>query len=345
MASIIDLRSDTVTQPTEEMRDVMRNAVTGDSYYGDDPTVIKLEAISAAMLGKEAGLFVVSGTMGNIVSIMAGMQRGESLIVEADAHVYRSEAGHLGPVCGVVPRRVKGNCGIMDADDVENAIFGEGVLLPTTSLICIENTHNSAGGTCYTVDDMSRLRAVADRHGLRIHVDGARIFNAAVALGVEARALAADADSLTFCLSKGLACPFGAVIVGDKPFINKCRKVRQMLGGGMRQAGMMASAGVFALNNMVDRLAEDHRNARLLAEGLVALGLDVDVAAVRTNIVFANASGTKMGASALAEAIRAKGLLVNMPGANGRIRFVTHYEISADDIRQALAIVADVLSA
>lgn len=342
---IIDLRSDTVTQPTEEMRDAMRNAVTGDDYFRDDPTVIELENMAAARLGKEAGLFVASGTMGNLVSIMAGMQRGESMIVEADAHVYRSEAGHLGSVCGIVPKRVKGAMGIMSADDVEAAIYGEGVLLPTTSMICVENTHNSGGGTCYTVDDMHRMRAVANRHALRIHVDGARIFNSAIALGVEAKELAADADSLTFCLSKGLACPFGAVVVGEKAFINRCRKMRQMVGGGMRQAGIMAAAGVFALNNMVDRLAEDHKNARQLAEGLHALGLDVDARMVKTNIVFASASGMSIGSSSLAEGIRARGVLVNMPGANGRIRFVTHYEISADDIQRALAIVAEVLAA
>ncbi|OPZ65599.1 MAG: L-allo-threonine aldolase [Firmicutes bacterium ADurb.Bin506] len=345
MTKVIDLRSDTVTQPTEEMRDAMRNAVVGDDYFRDDPTVIELETMAATILGKEAALFVASGTMGNLVSIMAGMQRGESLIVEADAHVYRSEAGHLGSVCGVVPKRVKGASGIMTAEDVEAAIYGEGVLLPTTSMICIENTHNAGGGTCYTVEDMAQMRAVADRHGLRIHVDGARIFNAAIALGVEAKALAADADSLTFCLSKGLACPFGAVVVGEEAFIAKCRKMRQMVGGGMRQAGIMAAAGVYALKNMVDRLVDDHKNARLLAEGLHALGLEVDLEAVQSNIVFANASRTRLGSSGLAEAIRAKGLLVNMPGSNGRIRFVTHWEISTEDIKRALAIVADALSA
>lgn len=341
MREIIDLRSDTVTQPTEEMRDAMRNAVTGDDFYHDDPTVIQLESLAAKKLGKEAGLFVASGTMGNLVSIMACMQRGESMIVESEAHVYRSEAGHLSAVCGVLPKRVKGDWGIMSTDDIESALFPDGILTPKTTMICIENTHNAAGGTCYTTDDMTRMRELADRYGLRIHVDGARIFNAAVAMGVTAQDLAQRADSLTFCLSKGLACPFGAVIVGDRAFIDKCRKIRQMVGGGMRQAGFMAAAGIVALNKMVDRLAEDHANAKLLAQGLHAMGLDVDVDMVQTNIVFVNASSTKMGASALAESIRARGVMVNMPGANGRIRFVTHYGISAEDIQRALVVVKD----
>lgn len=343
MPEIIDLRSDTVTQPTEEMRDAMRNAVTGDDFYHDDPTVIELESLGAARLGKEAGLLVTSGTMGNLVSIMASMQRGESMIVESEAHVYRSEAGHLSAVCGVLPKRVKGHWGIMSSDDIESALFPEGILTPQTTMICIENTHNAAGGTCYTLDDMTALRDLADRHGLRIHVDGARIFNAAVAMGVSAKALTDKADSLTFCLSKGLACPFGAVIVGDAEFIDKCRKIRQMVGGGMRQAGFMAAAGVAALNGMVDRLVEDHENARLLAEGLYGMGFDVDVDMVQTNIVFVNAASVKMGASALAESIRTKGVMVNMPGANGRIRFVTHYGISAEAIQRALVIIKDTI--
>lgn len=344
MPKIIDLRSDTVTQPTEEMLDAMRNATVGDDFYHDDPTVAQLESLSAERLGKEAGLLVTSGTMGNLVSIMASMQRGDSLILESQAHVYRSEAGHLSAICGVLPKLVSGIRGIMNADDIESALFPDGMLTPRTTLVCVENTHNAAGGTCYTVDDMASLRNLADRYELHIHVDGARVFNAAVALGVDAKDLAEGADSLTFCLSKGLACPFGAVIVGDSLFIDKCRRIRQMVGGGMRQAGFMAAAGVTALNSMVDRLAEDHENAKLLARGLRDIGFDVNVNMVQTNIVFVDVASMKMSPSGLAEALRSRGVIVNMPGANGRIRFVTHYGISAEDIEYALVVIRDALS-
>ncbi len=339
MQKTIDLRSDTVTQPTEEMLDAMRNADTGDDFYGDDRVVIELEELAAHKLGKEAGLFVTSGTMGNLVSIMASTQRGDSIIVESEAHVYRSEAGHLSAICGVLPKRVKGYRGMMSIKDIEAAIFPDGMLLPPTTMICIENTHNAAGGTCCGINDMASIRKLADDCGLKVHVDGARIFNAAVALDCDVKDLAEKADSLTFCLSKGLACPFGAVVVANRSFIKKCRKVRQMVGGGMRQAGFMAAAGIMALNKMVDRLAEDHANARLLAAGLLDMGLDVDADTVQTNIVFLNAAKMRMGASAFAESIRANGVLVNMPGANGRIRFVTHYGISDEDIKRTLVII------
>jgi len=232
VARIIDLRSDTVTQPTEEMRDAMRNAVVGDDYFREDPTVAQLEELAAAKLGKEAGLFVVSGTMGNLVSILTHTRRGDLIILEADAHVYRCETAHLAAVAGVMPKRVKGNRGVLDPADVEEAIFAEGVLYPRATLVCVENTHNAAGGTCTTPAKMSGLRKVADSHGMAIHVDGARIFSAAVALGVDPQELAKDADSLTFCLSKNLACPFGSLIVGDREFIERAMRNRGHETGG-----------------------------------------------------------------------------------------------------------------
>lgn len=342
MRRIIDLRSDTVTQPTEEMRDAMRNANVGDDYYLLDPTVIELEETAAAMLGKEAGLFVTSGTMGNLVSLLALTQRGESIIVEAEAHIFRCETGHLASVVGVLPKRVPGHAGILNPDEVEAALFGDGVLYPKTKVMCVENTHNAAGGTCYTIEHMAALRELADKYDLFIHVDGARIFNASVALGVDARELAKAADSLTFCLSKGLACPFGSVIVGSKDFIARCRKFRQMVGGGMRQAGIMAAAGIVALNSMIDRLAEDHANARLLAEGLAGMGFPIDLSRVQTNMVFVDASGCSVGAENLVARMIEAGVIVNPP-SKGRFRMVTHYGITREDIEQALDIIRGLL--
>jgi len=340
LPKVIDLRSDTVTQPTEEMREAMRNARVGDDYYLDDPTVKQLEELAAAMLGKEAALLVTSGTMGNLVSILSQTQRGDGIIVEAEAHVYRCETGHLSAVAGVLPKRVPGCMGALDPGDVEAALFADGVLYPQTRIICVENTHNAAGGTCITPSQMAELRKLADRHGILIHVDGARIFNAAVGLGVDVKELAKDADSLTFCLSKGLACPFGSIIVGSAAFIGKCRKMRQMVGGGMRQAGIMAAAGVAALNQMVSRLAEDHANARFLAEGLVKAGLIVDLARVQTNMVFVDASQCAIGANQLVAKMREARIIVNSPNNKGVFRMVTHYGITPEDIRETVSVVS-----
>ena len=342
MKRIVDLRSDTVTQPTEEMREAMRNAVVGDDYYRDDPTVTQLEALAAAKFGKEAGLFVTSGTMGNLVSILTHTQRGDAIILEADAHVYRSETAHLAVVAGVMPKRVKGNRGILDPADVEEAIFAEGVLYPRTSLLCVENTHNSAGGTCVTPVQMSAFRRVADIHGMAIHVDGARIFSAAVALGVGPKELAKDADSLTFCLSKNLACPFGSLIVANREFIERARRNRQMVGGGMRQAGIMAAAGIVALRTMIDRLSEDHDNARGLAEALSKLGFEIDMEMVQTNIVFFNVPSEMIDAKKFVQDLGKLGVRVNPP-AGRRVRVVTHYGITREDIDYTLQSVKKVI--
>lgn len=343
MARIIDLRSDTVTQPTEEMRDAMRNAVVGDDYFREDPTVAQLEELAAAKLGKEAGLFVVSGTMGNLVSILTHTRRGDLIILEADAHVYRCETAHLAAVAGVMPKRVKGNRGVLDPADVEEAIFAEGVLYPRATLVCVENTHNAAGGTCTTPAKMSGLRKVADSHGMAIHVDGARIFSAAVALGVDPQELAKDADSLTFCLSKNLACPFGSLIVGDREFIERARRNRQMVGGGMRQAGILAAAGIVALRTMIDRLSEDHENARVLAQGLVELGLEIDMETVQTNMVFFQVPSEMMEAKQFRENLGKSGVRVNPP-AGRRVRMVAHYGITREDIEYTIETVKKVIA-
>lgn len=342
MSRIVDLRSDTVTQPTEEMREAMRNAVVGDDYYGEDPTVTALEELAAAKLGMEAGLFVTSGTMGNLVSILTHTRRGDAVILEAEAHVYRCETAHLAAVAGVMPKRVKGNRGILDPRDIEEALFAEGVLYPRTSLLCVENTHNAAGGTCVTPAQMEAVRKVANRHGMAIHVDGARIFSAAVALGVDPKELAKDADSLTFCLSKNLACPFGSLIVANREFIKGARKNRQMVGGGMRQAGIMAAAGAVALQTMIDRLAEDHDNARVLSEGLLHLGLEIDMEAVQTNMVFFQVPPEMMGAQKFVQDLSTSGVRVNPP-VGRRVRMVTHYGITREDIEYTMQAVKEAI--
>lgn len=342
MKRIVDVRSDTITQPTDEMREAMRNAVVGDDYYREDPSVNELEELAAAKLGKEAGLFVTSGTMGNLVSILTHTQRGDAIILEAEAHIYRCETAHLAAVAGVMPKRVKGNRGILDPADVEEAIFAEGVLFPRTTLVCLENTHNAAGGTCVTPDQMSALRKVADSHDMAIHVDGARIFSAAVALGVDPKELAEDADSLTFCLSKDLACPFGSLIVARKEFITQARKNRQMVGGGMRQAGIMAAAGIVALRTMIDRLSEDHDNARALAEGIVKLGFEIDMDTVQTNMVFFEIPSEMIDANTFVQDLDKLGVRVNPP-RGGRFRMVTHYGVTREDIDYTLQSIKEVI--
>ncbi len=342
MSRIVDLRSDTVTQPTDEMREAMRNAVVGDDGYREDRTVTELEDLAADTFGKEAGLFVTSGTMGNLVSILTHTQRGDAIILEAEAHLYRSETAHLAAVAGVMPKRVKGLRGILAPADVEDALFAEGIWYPRTSLLCVENTHNAAGGTCVTPAHMDALRKVADRNGLAIHVDGARIFSAAVALDVAPRELAQDTDSLTFCLTKNLACPFGSLIVGRKEFIERARKNRQMVGGGMRQAGIMAAAGIVALRTMIERISEDHENARVLAGELFELGFEIDMEAVQTNIVFVEVPSELMDAKQFVHHLGNLGVKVNPPRGR-RVRMVTHYGITRGDIEYAIEAVKRVI--
>jgi threonine aldolase len=339
---IVDLRSDTITQPTDEMREAMRKAVVGDDYYREDPSVTELEELAAAKLGKEAGLFVTSGTMGNLVSILGHTQRGDAIILEAEAHIYRCETAHLAAVAGAMPRRVQGKRGVLDPADVEEAIFAEGVLYPRTSLLCVENTHNAAGGTCVTPDQMSSLRKIADAHGMAIHVDGARIFSAAVALGVDPKELAKDTDSLTFCLSKNLACPFGSLIVANREFIERARKNRQMVGGGMRQAGIMAAAGIVALRTMIDRLSEDHDNARALADGMAKLGFEIDMETVQSNMVFFEVPSEMIDAKELVQDLDKLGVRVNPPKGR-RVRMVTHYGVTREDIDYTLQSVRQVI--
>jgi threonine aldolase len=340
---MIDLRSDTVTLPTEAMRRAMAQAEVGDDYYSEDPTVLRLEALAAEMLGKEAGLFVTSGTMGNLVSIMTHTQRGDAIVVEENSHTYLNENGGLAVIAGVLPRPVRGHLGVMAPEQIEAALLSDEVLHSRNRLICVENTHNVAGGTCWAIEQMRAVHSIADQHDLALHVDGARIFNAAIALSVEAARLAAEADSLTFCLSKGLSCPYGSLIVGSRDFIKEARRNRQMVGGGMRQAGVMAAAGIVALETMIDRLVEDHDNARLLAEGLIELGCRIDREAVQTNMVFFQLPPGRLKNDEFVQRLNETGLRVNRP-RDARIRMVTHYGITKVDIQETLRAVRHLLT-
>lgn len=326
----IDLRSDTVSQPSPAMRRAMSEAVVGDDGFGDDPTVKRLEALAARKLGKEAGLFVASGTMGNLVSLLSHTERGDEVILGDQQHIVLAEVAGAAALGRVQLRTVpNGPRGELDPAHVQALVRAENVHFPTTALVCVENTHNRCNGAALSRAQMAPIAQVARAHGLRFHIDGARIFNAAVALRADPAELTADADSVQFCLSKGLACPIGSLIVGSGEFIQRARRYRQMVGGTMRQVGVLAAAGIVALEEMVDRLAEDHTNAKLLARGLDTIpGIRCDPTLVETNILYYHVAG--QSPASFAARLREAGVLV---GGN---RMVTHYGITAGDIADAL---------
>jgi len=330
--TIIDLRSDTVTQPTEEMREAMARAMVGDDVLGEDPTVRELEALAAEMLGKERGLFVPSGTMANLVAVMTHTQKGDEVLVEAEAHTYYYEVGSISAVAGVIPRPIPGRFGYIAPDQVREAVRPPNVHFPIPRLLCLENTHNRAGGMPFGPQEMDAVGLTAHELGLAVHVDGARIFNAAVAVGVPAGQLVRYADSVMFC---GLSAPVGSVLLGKADFIERARRFRKMVGGGMRQAGVIAAAGIVALRTMVDRLATDHANARRLAEGISRTApLSVDLSRVRTNIVLV-AVNARLTAPEFTDRLKQDGVLTLPTGAS-TIRMVTHRHITAHDIDTAL---------
>ncbi len=333
---VIDLRSDTVTQPTPAMRRAMAEAEVGDDVFGEDPTVNRLQEMAAALMGKEAALLVTSGTQGNLVSILAHCDRGDEAIVGDLSHTYLYEQGGMAALGGVHPRVLPNNPdGTLDLDLIESAIRPDNVHFPRSRLIILENTHNRCYGAPLTPEYVRAVAEIAHRHGLKVHVDGARIFNAAIALGVDVKDLVAPVDSVTFCLSKGLSAPVGSVVCGSREFIEEARRARKVLGGGMRQAGVIAAAGIVALTEMVDRLAEDHENARRLAEGLAQIpAYQVDLDRVYTNIVYFDVVNGD-SAAAIVERAKAAGVLV-LPVGPRRIRAVTHYGIEAADIEEAL---------
>ena len=333
----IDLRSDTVTLPTPQMRAAMANAELGDDVYGEDPTVNRLEELAAEKTGKEAALFVASGTMGNLVSLLTHCARGDEVIVGERAHLFINEVAGMAALGGIQPRTLPNQPdGTLALDAIEHAIRGVNDHYPPTRLIALENTHNSCGGAPLSVEYHRAVFDLARRHNLKIHIDGARIFNAAVALGVEARAFAQSADSISFCLSKGLSAPVGSLLCGTREFIARARRNRKMVGGGMRQAGVIAAAGIVALDTMIERLAEDHANAQYLAEQLADIpGIELEQARVKTNLVFFELTNA-ISARELETRLARENVLVGAVSQQ-RVRAVTHYGIARADIDAALA--------
>jgi threonine aldolase len=320
------------------MQQAMAVAEVGDDVFGEDPTVNRLEKMAADRIGKEAALFVASGTMANLVCQLTHCGRGDEMILGDRAHIFFYEQGGSAAVGGIHPRIVPNQPdGTLAPADIETAVRPDNVHFPITRLICLENTHNRCSGLPLGVEYMETVRDIADRYGLKIHIDGARIFNAAAALGVDAAALAAHGDSVSFCLSKGLAAPVGSLVCGSKEFVARARRARKVLGGGMRQAGILAAAGIVSLTEHIDRLVEDHANARTLAEGLAGIeGLTVDTASVKTNIVYINIEKQDLDAQTLVSKLDAEGVRV-LPTAPRQMRAVTHYHITPEDIDTAIA--------
>jgi threonine aldolase len=337
---MIDLRSDTVTLPTPAMRRAMAEAEVGDDVYGEDPTVNRLEALAAERMGKEAALFVPSGTMGNLISVLTHVRRGQEVILGDQSHIFIHEAGGASALGGAVYHPVRtSDDGTLPLDELAQAIRGSDIHYAPPGVICLENTHNRRGGAVLTPDYLARVAQFAREHDLPLHLDGARIFNAAVASGRPVTDWTRHVTSVQFCLSKGLAAPAGSIIAADRPFIGRARRQRKMLGGGMRQVGILAAAGIVALTEMVDRLAEDHANAAQLAKALSAIdGVALDPPRVQSNIViFTVPAGVPVGRFVA----RAKEAGVLVSGVGGqRIRAVTHYGISREDCLEAARIFA-----
>ena len=333
----IDLRSDTVTLPSPAMREAIFNAELGDDVFGEDPTTIRLEAMAAERMGKEAALMVVSGTMANLVCALTHCRRGEEAILGDRAHMFLYECGSMSAVGGIHPHTIVNQPdGTLRLEDIEAAIRGNNVHFPRTRLVCLENTHNRCHGSALTVEYMQAVAALARTRGLSVHLDGARIFNAGVALGVDVKEIARYADSVSFCLSKGLSAPVGSLVCGSGEFIAEARRNRKVLGGGMRQCGIIAAAGITALEEMTERLAEDHANARRLAEGIADIqGLSIETEKVQTNIVYFDLASETLTAEAFTKRLVDRGVKVIQLGP-ARFRAVTHYGISAEDIDSAL---------
>ena len=341
---VIDLRSDTLSMPTEEMIRSIMSAKLGDDSRDGDPTVLELEALAAGMLGKEAALLTVSGTMSNLIAMRTHTGPGGAAVVEQSAHLYGLEFGGIAAACGLLVLPVPGRLGAMLPEPLRLAARRAGAGFPSRGLVCLENTHNTAGGTVISPEHTDVCCEIAHAHGLPVHLDGARIFNAAVALQIDARALTRSVDSVSFCLSKGLSAPVGSLLAGSRPFVERARKIRRALGGAMRQAGIIAAPGLVALRTMVARLAEDHENARILAGGLASIpGLSINLEAVQTDIVNVDVRGLSMDAATFARHLDVRGIR-GLPGMETIIRFVTYRGITRSDVERAVAVIGELVS-
>lgn len=336
MNRISDFRSDTVTRPTPKMRQAMAEAVVGDDVLGDDPTVLKLEALAAGTMGKEAGLYCPSGTMGNSIAVKAWTQELQEVILEARSHIYNLESTHMTFISRVTPRPLPSQRGAMDPEVIEANIKIPNVQTPKTTLICIENTHNDHSGAVIPLDNLKAVRRIADTYNLKLHLDGARIFNASTASGVPVKEYAELVDSVMFCLSKGLSAPVGSMLVGPKDFIEYGRRLRKALGGGMRQVGVLAAPGIIALTEMPARLKEDHYRAKTLARAIVGMpGVSLDPDRIETNIIIFGFSHPKYSVAQFLSGLRDRGILALAKA--GGIRFVTHKDIDDEDVERAVA--------
>jgi threonine aldolase len=342
MSEISDFRSDTVTKPTEKMRRAMARAVVGDDVLGDDPTVQELERLAAEITGKEAALFVPSGTMGNSIAVKVWTRELDEVIVEARSHIYNMESTHMSFISRVSPRPLPSHRGAMDPEEVERNIRKPSVHLPRTSLVCVENTHNNWSGVVVPIENIRAIREMTLRHGIKLHLDGARIFNASTASGIPVKEYAALADSVMFCLSKGLSAPVGSVLAGPRDFIDYGRRVRKALGGGLRQAGVLAAPGIVALTEMVGRLEEDHVRAKKLASGIAGLpGVKLDPEEIETNIVIFGFAHPRIAIPEFLGRLGQRKVLAL--ATTGGIRFVTHKDIDDEDIDRALAVFSEIL--
>ena len=332
---MIDLRSDTFTHPTQSMRDAMATAEVGDDVFQEDPTIKKLEALSAEKTGKEAALFVPTGTMGNLISVLSHCDRGDEILLGDRCHISLYEVGGVSALGGVHPRTLANNCdGTISLEILEKGIRHSDIHSPTTRLICLENTHNFCQGTPLSPDYMRSVGNLAKKYGLKIHLDGARVFNAATALNVPVSKLTEDVDSVMFCLSKGLSAPVGSLVCGSSEFIDKARKMRKMVGGGMRQAGHLAAAGLVALRELVERLEEDHKNAKLLANGIAGIdGIELDDTQVKTNILFFKL--TKLEGTKFISELEKQQIKILMTGT-GTFRAVIHREVSKEQVERVI---------
>lgn len=341
---IVDLRSDTVTLPTSAMREAMYHSQVGDDVFGEDPTINRIEEMAAEQMGKEAALLVPSGTMANLVCALTHCARGEEAILGDRSHMFINEAGGMSALGGIHPHIIANQPdGTMRLQDIDDAIREDNLHYPRTRLICLENTHNRCHGSPLTAGYTRSVVALARRRGISTHLDGARIFNGAVALGVDVKELTRGIDSVMFCLSKGLAAPVGSMVCGSRAFIAEARRSRKILGGGMRQAGVIAAAGIVALDQMADRLAEDHANARCLAAGIAQIpGLSIDLARTQTNIVYFDLDSDRLAADEFPTRLEEKGIKL-LPTGGSSFRMVTHHGIRSEDIDAALTALGAVM--